>query len=157
MLSLLHYMKEQQFIVTQISQIIDVNHFTKTTGMIWNMFTIIKHIKICFIHQVWEFINNEIFNLKKPVSIYCYNLFNKGGLLKNIWLPFCSTRDFRSHWAHLRSPALSFDSCAAPVKLPTRQCLRLRSTGKKVHNFLIRETKENGCIFHWMYNSLLSI
>ena len=39
-------------------------------------------------------------------------------------LPFCSTRDFRSRWARLRTPALSFDRCAAPAKLPTWHCLR---------------------------------
>ena len=32
--------------------------------------------------------------------------------------PLCSTRDFRSRWAGLGTPALSFDRCTAPVKLP---------------------------------------
>ena len=42
-------------------------------------------------------------------------------------LPFWSTWDFRSHWAHHRTLAL-FDRCAAPAKLPTWQCLRQRLT-----------------------------
>ena len=32
-------------------------------------------------------------------------------------LAFCSTWDFCSHWARLRTPALSFDRCAAPLSL----------------------------------------
>ena len=32
------------------------------------------------------------------------------------------------HWAHLSTPALSFDRCAAPAKLPTWQCLWHGST-----------------------------
>jgi len=36
--------------------------------------------------------------------------------------PLCSTRDFCSRWAGLRTPALSFDRCTAPVKLPARIC-----------------------------------
>ena len=39
--------------------------------------------------------------------------------------PLCSTRDFRSRWAGLGTPALSFDRCTAPVKLPTWICPRL--------------------------------
>jgi len=37
-------------------------------------------------------------------------------------LPFCSTGGFCPPWASLRTPALSFDRCTAPVKLPIRQC-----------------------------------
>jgi len=33
-------------------------------------------------------------------------------------LPFCSTRGFCPRWAGLRTPALRFDRCTAPVKLP---------------------------------------
>ena len=42
-------------------------------------------------------------------------------------LPFCSTWDFCSHWAPLRTPVLSFNRCAAPAKLPTWLCLSRRS------------------------------
>ena len=42
-------------------------------------------------------------------------------------LPFCSTADFRPAWADLGTPALPFDRCAAPAKLPTRHCPRSRS------------------------------
>ena len=42
-------------------------------------------------------------------------------------LPFCSTADFRPAWADLGTPALPFDRCAAPAKLPTRHCPRFRS------------------------------
>ena len=42
-------------------------------------------------------------------------------------LPFCSTWDFCSHWADLRTPVLSFNRCAAPAKLPTWRCLPRRS------------------------------
>ena len=38
------------------------------------------------------------------------------------FLPFCSSWDFRSHWVHLRTPALSFDRCATSAKLSTWQC-----------------------------------
>ena len=41
-------------------------------------------------------------------------------------LPFCSTWDFCSHWADLRTPVLLFNRCAAPAKLPTWRC-HLRS------------------------------
>lgn len=34
-----------------------------------------------------------------------------------------------SHWAHLRAPAISFNKCAAPTKLPTR-----KSLGSKQYN-----------------------
>ncbi len=37
-------------------------------------------------------------------------------------LPFCSTGGFCPPWAGLRTPALSFDRCTAPVKLPIWQC-----------------------------------
>jgi len=39
-------------------------------------------------------------------------------------LPFCSTGGFCPPWAGLRTPALSFDRCTAPVKLPIRHCLQ---------------------------------
>jgi len=39
-------------------------------------------------------------------------------------LPFCSTRGFRPRRAHLRTPALPFDRCTAPVKLPAWHCLQ---------------------------------
>ena len=42
-------------------------------------------------------------------------------------LPFCSTRGFCPLWAGLGTPALSFDRCTAPVKLPTWFCPRSRS------------------------------
>ena len=41
--------------------------------------------------------------------------------------PFWSTWDFCSHWAHLGTPALSFNRCAAPAKLPTWLCLAHKS------------------------------
>ena len=41
-------------------------------------------------------------------------------------LPFCSTWDFCSHWASLRTPVLLFNRCAAPAKLPTWLCLSRR-------------------------------
>ena len=40
---------------------------------------------------------------------------------------FGSTWDFCSHWAHLRTPALSFNRRAAPSQLPIWQCLQPRS------------------------------
>jgi len=52
-------------------------------------------------------------------------------------LPFCSTGGFCPPWASLRTPALSFDRCTAPVKLPIRQCPqpgsrhRINSRGEK--------------------------
>jgi len=46
-------------------------------------------------------------------------------------LPFCSTGDFCSPWAPLRTPALSFNRCAAPAKLPTWQCLQPGSASKE--------------------------
>ena len=39
-------------------------------------------------------------------------------------LPFCSTRGFRPRRARLGTPALPFDRCTAPVKLPAWRCLR---------------------------------
>ena len=36
----------------------------------------------------------------------------------NELLPFCSTRDFCSQWAHLRTPALSFNRCAPQPNSP---------------------------------------
>ena len=42
-------------------------------------------------------------------------------------LPFCSTRGFRPRWAHLRTPALRFYRCTAPVKLPAWHCHQSRS------------------------------
>ena len=39
-------------------------------------------------------------------------------------LPFCSTRGFCPRWAHLGTPALPFDRCTAPVKLPAWHCLQ---------------------------------
>ena len=47
--------------------------------------------------------------------------------------PFWSTWDFCSHWAHLGTPALSFNRCAAPAKLPTWLCLAHRSLGTSPH------------------------
>ncbi len=46
-------------------------------------------------------------------------------------LPFCSTWDFCSHWASLRTPVLSFYRCAAPAKLPTWLCLSHRSPARQ--------------------------
>ena len=39
-------------------------------------------------------------------------------------LPFYSTRGFCPRWASLRTPALPFDRCTAPVKLPAWHCPR---------------------------------
>ena len=40
-------------------------------------------------------------------------------------LPLRSTRRFCRRGAGLGTPALAFDRCTAPVKLPTRQCPRI--------------------------------
>ena len=50
-------------------------------------------------------------------SRYLHWRFRSTGLL-----PLCSARDFRSWWARLGMPALFFDRCTAPVKLPFREC-----------------------------------
>ncbi len=39
-------------------------------------------------------------------------------------LSFCSMRGFCPRWADLRTPALFFDRCTAPVKLPAWYCTR---------------------------------
>ena len=68
--------------------------------------------------------NSEIKRIDRPTFL----------LLAPYWrerssqhLPFCSTWGFRPHWAGLRTPALSFDRCTAPVKLPASQCPRSES------------------------------
>ena len=78
-------------------------------------------------------------------------------------LPFYSTWGFRPHWAHLRTPALPFDRCTAPVKLPARHCLQSRShptQGRVLHtrkevredrfplNWISKETMRV-VVFHW--------
>ena len=47
-------------------------------------------------------------------------------------MPFCSTRGFRPHRARLGTPALPFDRCTAPVKLPARHCPRRGSRPPRV-------------------------
>ena len=77
-------------------------------------------------------------------------------------LPFYSTRGFCPHWAHLRTPALPFDRCTAPVKLPTWHCprsesqsastmFRSRIVNTKVHSSFNRVSKETMrvVVFHW--------
>ena len=49
--------------------------------------------------------------------------------------PFWSTWGFRPHWAGLRTPALSFDRCTAPVKLPASQCPRSESRASRARPF----------------------
>jgi len=46
-------------------------------------------------------------------------------------LPFCSTWDFCSHWADLRTPVLLFNRCAAPAKL-----LSMGSANRALHTGL---------------------
>ena len=58
-------------------------------------------------------------------GLYSYWKSKSRGLL-----PFYSTWDFCSHRVPLRTPALSFNRCAAPAKLPTWQCLRPGSAHK---------------------------
>ncbi len=44
---------------------------------------------------------------------------------------FCSTQNFCSHWAHLKTFMLSFNKCVTLAKLPTWQCLPLGSMPPK--------------------------
>ena len=63
-----------------------------------------------------------------------HSLYSYWKSKSNELLPFCSTWDFCSHWAHLRTPALSFSRCAAPAKLPTWLCLRPGFSGRAASN-----------------------
>jgi len=56
-----------------------------------------------------------------PVSIHTENQ-NQGG-----FCPSAQRTDFCSAWATLRTPALLFNRCAAPAKLPTWNCSELKS------------------------------
>ncbi len=71
-------------------------------------------------------------------------------------LPFCSTWDFCSHWASLRTPVLSFYRCAAPAKLPTWLCLSRRSLITQVYQLKSRNKHLGGAILHKEVSKLTS-
>lgn len=76
--------------------------------------------------------------------------------------PFGLQRDFCSLWAHLWTPALSFNRCAAPAKLPTWLCLPPRSVFTLVPKFQkeflingISKTTSQVVVFHrWLLSHL---
>ena len=77
-----------------------------------------------------NFSDTSSLNVRGPkgslgLSFHCFHSYWKWK--SNQLLPLNSTSDFRSLWADLGSPVLSFNRCAAPAKLPTWQCPRRTS------------------------------
>ena len=77
-----------------------------------------------------NFSDTSSFNVRRSkgslgLSFHCFQIY--WNWKSNQLLPLNSTSDFRSLWADLGSPVLSFNRCAAPAKLPTWQCPRRTS------------------------------
>jgi len=72
-------------------------------------------------------LESKVKRIERPRFHGLYSYWKSGS---SQLLPFCSTRGFCPRWAGLRTPALSFDRCTAPVKLPAWHCPRLASRKK---------------------------
>ena len=76
--------------------------------------------------------------IDRPLFLSAYSYWKSAS---SKLFPFWSTWDFCSHWAYLRTPALSFNRCAAPAKLPTWLCHAHRSA--KINLRLNSKTRRN--------------
>ena len=103
--------------------------------------------------------NSECWTFKRIDRPRFHGLYSYWKSKSSELLPFYSTPGFCPGWARLGTPALPFDRCTAPVKLPAWHCLQngsrtIRDCTLKCNNTRVTRTPAP---LHWISKETIKV